>query len=120
VERHIDSRGEFAAELLVTVGIWPELVIDVRESHNVETTVLGELAQQKGQRDRIRAARKANEHTASWRTQRVSADGATNLLQEGCQLIAAVRTWPANGSSFRKSQAHLRALRYGGNLRMQS
>jgi hypothetical protein len=87
--------------------------------------VLRELAQEERQRHRIRATGKANEHTAPGRTQRVSPDGAPDLLEKRSQPrdelgLASMRTCTANRSSFRKPTGPPSrfALRVG-NLRLQ-
>ena len=61
-------------------------MIQVRERHDGELAVLGELAQQQRQRDRVGAAGEPDEHTGPRRTQRVPADRAANLLMETCQV----------------------------------
>ena len=81
-DRQTDCSGKFAAELLVAHRRRPQLMIDVRERDDAEAAMLGELAQEEGQRDGIRAAREPDEDTAPRRTQRVSADRAADLLQQ--------------------------------------
>jgi len=53
VDRHADSSSEFAAESLVALRIWPELVIDMRERNEAEAAVFRELAQEERQRNRV-------------------------------------------------------------------
>ena len=40
VDRHTELSRKFAAELLVAPGIWPQLVIDVREGDDAEAAML--------------------------------------------------------------------------------
>jgi len=51
VDRHTELSRKVAAELLVAPGIWPQLVINVREGDDAEAAMLGELAQEECQRD---------------------------------------------------------------------
>ena len=57
-------------------------MVDVRETGEAETTVGGELTKDHGEGDGIRAAREGDQQTGARRTEIVSSDGATDLLEK--------------------------------------
>ena len=72
--------GEIATELLVATGRFPQTVIQVSEPGNREPASLCEVAEEERERNGVRSAGEAHEHTRARRAQRVPSDGAANLL----------------------------------------
>jgi hypothetical protein len=63
-------------------------VIEMREAHQGEAAVLGELPKHPGERHRIRSTRQSDDNPAAGGQKPVPPDGAANLLKYGAMCNA--------------------------------
>ena len=81
-------------------------MVDVRETGQAEATVGGELTKDQSEGDGIRAARKGDQQTGARRTEFVSSDGATDLLEKSVHTLPSlslVATAERSASALRAS-----------------
>jgi hypothetical protein len=82
LDRQVDRLRKRATHGLIAIGRGSKPMIQVRETNDVESAVLGQLTEDQRERDRIRTAGQADQYAASGRTETVTLNGATNLLMK--------------------------------------